>query len=606
MLRLVAELLRPYAAQLGFVLAAMLIETGATIAAPWPLKLVIDNVIGSERLPDWLGVLGPAGLAGSRAALMMLALTSVVVIALVDSVAGYVSNYYTESIGQWVANDLRMKVYHHLHRLSLAYYDDHQTGVMLSTITDDVATIQSFASTATIGIFIDVLTIAGMLGVMFVLNWELAIATLAVLPFLIVLALRLKRAVKKATREVRRRESEIVAVVQQGLESVRTVEAFEREDLEEARLSTASQSTIEAALRARSIKSLLPPIVALAAAACTGFVLWHGASLIVAQRMTIGALTVFVAYLARVFKPVQELAKMTNTVVQATVALERTREILDADTIIPEKAGARDPAPFRREIAFDHVDFAYHLGTPVLRNVSFTIRRGQRVGIVGPTGGGKSTVVSLIPRFYDVAGGRVTIDGVDVREYRLHGLRAQIGFVLQDTALFRGSVRDNIAYGRPDATDSEIVAAAKLANAHEFIVKLSGGYGALVGERGLTLSGGQRQRIGIARAILRNSPVLILDEPTAALDPASEQVVIEGLERLMRGRTVITVAHRLSTIRHADNILVISDGQVAEEGTHEQLMALDGTYAKLYKIQTEFMSDPAGGLAAARGIGPAS
>jgi ABC-type multidrug transport system fused ATPase/permease subunit len=267
--------------------------------------------------------------------------------------------------------------------------------------------------------------------------------------------------------------------------------------------------------------------------------------------------------------------------------VERVRAILDADAIIPDRPDGIEPETLRGEIEFEHVSFGYDAACPVLRDVNFTIKPGQLVGFVGPTGSGKSTVVSLIPRFYDGDSGSIKIDGVDVRDYKLHELRKHIGFVLQETVLFRGTIRDNIAYGHPRATEDEIVQAAKLANAHEFITRMPHGYDSAVGERGLTLSGGQRQRIGIARAIIRDNPILILDEPTAALDTESEQLVVEALERLMKGRTVITIAHRLSTIRDADDIIVLKDGAVAENGTHEQLLALNGVYAGLHRIQYE-------------------
>jgi len=492
-------------------------------------------------------------------------------------------------VGQWVANDLRLRVYHHLDRLSLAYYDTHQTGSLLSTITDDVGTIQDFASSAMLTILIDALTIVGILGVMLWLNWDFALIAVGVTPFLLFFVARFKKAVKKATHEVRRRQSDIVAVVQQGLESMKAVQAFGSEKLEESRLDNASRETVKAALVARRVKSLLSPAVSVVVSFCTAFVLWRGAWLIgqVPQLMTVGALTVFLAYLSKFFKPVQDLAKMTNTIAQAAVAMDRIRSVLDADTIIPERPGARAPESIKGEIVFEKVAFAYNPESPVLREVNVSIASGQRVGFVGPTGGGKSTIVSLIPRFYDPTGGRVLIDGVDIRDYTLQGLRKHVGFVLQDTTLFRGTVRDNIAYGRPDATHDEIVQAAKLANADEFIAKMPHGYDTMVGERGSTLSGGQRQRIGIARAVVRNSPILILDEPTAALDTESEKIVMEALERLMQGRTVITIAHRLSTIRDAHKIVVLKNGVVAEEGTHDELVKRDGVYAELYRIQTE-------------------
>jgi ABC-type multidrug transport system fused ATPase/permease subunit len=384
---------------------------------------------------------------------------------------------------------------------------------------------------------------------------------------------------------VRKRQAEIVGVVEQGLQSVRSVQAFGRQDTEEERLGKVSMETVQAALKARRVKSLVSPIVSVTVSVCVAFTLWRGASLILTDAMTIGALTVFLSYLNKFFKPVQDLAKMTNVIAQAAVGLERVQMILDADAIIEEKPDARHPGKIRGEIVFEHVAFAYDPASPVLRDINLTIQPGMRVGVCGPTGGGKSTILSLIPRFYDPGSGRVLIDGSDVTDYTLAGLREQVGFVLQDTVLFAGTIRANIAYGRIDATGDEIIEAAKMANAHEFIAQMPKGYDSLVGERGLTLSGGQRQRIGIARAVVRNSPILILDEPTAALDTESEKLVMEALERLMEGRTVITIAHRLSTIRDSHKIVVLKGGFVAEEGTHDELVARNEIYAELYRIQ---------------------
>jgi ABC-type multidrug transport system fused ATPase/permease subunit len=594
MSRLIRELIRPYRGTLLVIFLAMMVETLMSLAGPWPLKIILDNVVGAHHLPKWFDDLlgsATAGLGPGKMKIAAVAALGAVLIAIIGSVASYIDNYYTESVGQWVAHDLRMRTYHHLQRLSLAYYDSHQTGQLLSTITDDIQTIQSFASSATLGIFVDLLTIVGMLGLMFWLNWDFALMAVAVTPILLLFVSRFKRAVKKATHEVRHRQSDIVAVVQQGLESMRVVKAFGRQDLEQEELSEVSHATVDAALKARKVKSMLSPVVTVTVSLCTAIVLWHGASLILIGTMTVGALTVFLSYLNKFFKPVQDLAKMTNAIAQAAVGVERIQAILETDTIIPEHPDAREPGTTRGEIMFDHVAFGYNKDEPVLKDVSFTIKQGQLVGVVGTTGGGKSTVVSLIPRFYDPTSGCVRIDGVDIREYKLHPLREQIGFVLQDTVLFRGTIRDNIAYGRPGATQKEIEEAAKLANADEFISRMPHGYDTMVGERGLTLSGGQRQRIGIARAVIRNTPILILDEPTAALDTESERLVIEALERLMKGRTVITIAHRLSTIRDANTIIVLSGGVVAEQGTHQELLALGGVYAELHRIQVEGVSE---------------
>jgi ABC-type multidrug transport system fused ATPase/permease subunit len=320
-------------------------------------------------------------------------------------------------------------------------------------------------------------------------------------------------------------------------------------------------------------------------AICTAIVLWKGTSLIVAGTMTAGALTVYLAYLKQFFKPVKDLASMTSTIAQTTVALERIETILSADEVIKERADAVDPGRVKGAIVFDRVSFGYSKEEPVLHEVSFAIEPGQVIGIVGPTGSGKSSVLSLLPRFYDPLFGHVLIDGINVADYKLAALRSQIGFVLQDTMLCPGTIRDNIAYGRPEAAEDDIIAAAKVANADEFISRMPLGYDTVIGERGDTLSGGQRQRIAIARAVIRNSPILVLDEPTAALDTESEHLVIEALRRLMKGRTVIMIAHRLNTLIDADKIIVLKDGVVVEEGSHQSLIARGGVFARLHRAQ---------------------
>jgi subfamily B ATP-binding cassette protein MsbA len=596
MIRLIRELVRPYRGSLLIILLAMLVETAMSLATPWPLKIIIDNVVGHHKMSPWLADLLHPWMDGHHQMhIAALAAVAYVIIALFGALATYIDNYYTESVGQYVANDLRLRTFHHLQRLSLGYYSTHQTGTLLSTITTDIQTIQGFASSSTLNILVDLLTIVCMLALMFWLNWDFTLIAVGVTPFLLLFVSRFKKAVKKATHEVRKEQADIVAVVQQALESMQAIKAFNRQDLEQQSLSEVSHATVEAALKARSIKALLSPVVTVTVAVCTAVVLWRGSYLILADVMTVGALTVYLSYLSKFFKPVKDLATTTNAIAQAAVGVERVRAILDTDTVIPEKPNAVTAPPLRGEITFEHVAFAYDVQNPVLRDVNFTIKPGQLVGIVGPTGSGKSTVVSMIPRFYDPTKGTIRIDGNDVRDFKLKSLREQIGYVLQDTALFRGTIAENIAFGRPGATRDEIIKAAELANAHEFIAKMSQGYDTMVGERGSTLSGGQRQRIGIARVMVRNNPILLLDEPTAALDTESEKLVIEALERLMNGRTVITIAHRLTTIRDADQIIVIADGVVAESGTHDELLARNGIYAQLHRTQF----DPTAGTAAA-------
>jgi subfamily B ATP-binding cassette protein MsbA len=579
------RLCRSYRKWVIVIVMAMLAETLISLATPWPLKIIIDYVIENRPLPRYLLWINQLFPGINNIQLAAVAAIGFVLIVALGSLAGMLESYYNERIAQHIANDLRRKLYHHLQNLSLSYYDSHQTGKLLSTITADVSTIQDFASATLLSILVDALSILGMVGIMFYLNSDFTLVALSVTPFLLFFVARFKKTMKKATREVRKDQANMFTVIQQGLESIRAVNAFGRQEFEEEKLRLISEETVEAALRARRVKSVLSPTVTVTVALCTAFVLWHGASLVLSGVMTVGALTVFLWYMNKFFSPVQDLAKMTSTVAQAAVALERIQAIFETDNSIFQKPDAKDPGRLTGEIVFEQVRFGYLPGSSVLNNINLTIHSGQRIGICGPTGCGKSTIVSLIARFYDPTGGRVLIDGKDIRDFKLDGLRGQIAFVLQDTILFFGSVYDNIAYGRPDARRDEIIAAAKTANAHEFIEKMPYGYDTLVGERGVTLSGGQRQRVGIARALVRNSPILILDEPTASLDTESEKTVMEALEKLMAGRTVITIAHRLSTIRDADNIFVINHGRVEEEGTHEELMQKGEIYTGLYNVQ---------------------
>ena len=380
MTRLVLELIRPYRGWLVIVFIAMLVEIAMSLAAPWPLKLVLDDALGHHKLPDWLAWAHNYGIGRNTLGVALFAGLATLLIAIIGAIATYIDNYYTTSVGQWVANDLRMRIYDHLHRLSLHYYDSAKTGALMSTITSDVSTVQSFASSSTLGIVVDLMTIVFMLGLMFWLDWDFTLIAVGVTPFLLLFVMRFKKAVKDVTRIVRVRQSEIVAVVQEGLGSVRAVKAFGRQDLEVAHMQAASHATIEAALKARQVKSLLSPVVSVVVALCAAIVLWKGTSLIVAGTMTAGALTVYLAYLTKFFKPVKDLASMTSAIAQTTVALERIQKILSADDIIPERVDASDPGRVKGEITFEHVAFGYGDDVPVLTDVSFTISAGSGRG----------------------------------------------------------------------------------------------------------------------------------------------------------------------------------------------------------------------------------
>ena len=517
--------------------------------------------------------------------MLKFAALAVLAIAIVGAGCSYVEKYVTTTVGQWVTHDLRRTLYSHIQRLSLAYHDHKQTGDLISRVTSDIDAIQSFIVSGLLDAMINSLTLVGMLGVMLYLNWRFTLIALSVAPFLFLVVFSYTRRIKKASREVRKKEGEIVSVMQEVLSSIRVVKAFAREDYEQKRLEEESLEGVEIGLRARSLKAKLAPLVEVIVAVGTCLVLWFGARMVLSGALSAGSLVVFILYLGKMYKPMQQLSKMTDSYSKAVVGYERIREILETDNEVKDLPGARRAPKFKGGIEFEDVSFGYEPPALVLKNVSFQIEPGQVAALVGPTGAGKSTIISLIPRFYDPTSGVVKIDGQDVRRFQQKSVRQQISFVLQETLLFHGPIWNNIAYGKPEATRAEILRAAEMANAHEFIDKLPDGYNTILGERGVTLSGGQRQRIAIARAIIRNTPILILDEPSSGLDAASERLVFEALDRLMEGKTSIVIAHRLSTIRRANCIFVLNDGAIVERGNHEELMRAGGLYAELHDIQ---------------------
>jgi subfamily B ATP-binding cassette protein MsbA len=552
---------------------------------PWPLKIVFDSVSGSKPLPAWLATRLPAFLTANKMAILELAATAVVLIAILDAVFSYVEKYATTSAGQWIMHDLRRRVYSHIQHLSLGFHTQKRTGDLISRITSDVEAIQSFIVSDLLGLVVDVLTLAGMAAVMFYLNWRFTLIALSVTPLLFAVSYFYTRRSKKASRDVRRKEGEIVSLLQEVLSAIGVVKAFGREDYEQQRLERESAESVQLALHARSLKAKLSPLVGIIVALGTALVLWYGGALVVGGILSAGSLVVFVWYLGKMYKPMEDFAKMTDAFTKAAVGYERVREVMETPPSVRDKPGARQAPPLQGEIEFQNVGFTYTGDRPILSDVTLRAEAGRMTALVGPTGSGKSTIAALIGRFYDPNTGAVKIDGFDLRELEQRSLHDQISFVLQDNILFHAPIWQNIAYGKPDATRDEVRRAAELANAHDFIANLPEGYDTMVGERGVTLSGGQRQRIAIARAIIRDTPILIMDEPSSGLDAASEEVVFDALDRLIEGKTAIVIAHRFSTIRRAHNIFVVEDGRIVERGTHEQLLPAGGLYAKLYELQ---------------------
>lgn len=581
----ITALLRPHWKTLAIGFLAVVGEGVADLLDPWPLKLVIDNVLRNKEGHGWLNHFLYRASGGSKTGMLELAAISVLAIALLDAICSYGDKYVTTSVGQWVAHDLRRLLYSRIQRLSLAFHDQSRSGDLISRATSDIDSIQDFIVSGLLSALINTITLVGMVAVMFYINWRFTLIALSVAPLLFIVVYTYTRKIKKLSREVRKKQGEVVSVIQEVLGSIRVVRAFAREDYEQRRLEVESLESVEMALKARALKARLSPIVGVIVAVGTCLVLWFGGHLVLSGSLSVGSLVVFILYLRKMYKPMQELSKLSDTYTKASVGYERICEILEKEGEVKDLPRARRAPQFRGEIDFEHVSFGYSADREILHDVSLSVKPGQIAALVGPTGAGKSTIISLIPRFYDPTSGSIRIDGVDVREFKQKSLRHQISFVLQETALFHAPVWQNISYGKPEATREQILRAAEMANAHEFIEKLENGYDTVLGERGVTLSGGQRQRIAIARAVIRNSPILILDEPTSGLDALSEKLVFEALDRMMVGKTSIVIAHRFSTIARADVIFVVQDGRIVERGTHEQLYRSKGLYCELYDTQ---------------------
>jgi len=565
---------------LAWAFVQVLLISGCELLKPWPLKVVIDTVLGGRPLP-WGSVSG-----WSSSTLLLAACVTLVLIYAVLGALTILNNHTTIRVGQRMVNELRSDLYGHLHRLSLAFHGRARIGDLLYRVTADTLALQTLTMNCLFPAVTALTLLTGMSVIMLRLDAALTLLALAVCPVLFVAIGRLTARITRAAAHVREGESEVYAVVQRAMSAMRVVQAFTREEDEHRRFMTASRQSLAAGLRLYTLQTFYSGVVNVVIAVGTAAVVWMGARHVMDGSLSVGSLMVFVSYLASLYGPINSMFQTWGLAQGSTVGLRRVFDLLDVERDIAD--GGRDfqPQGARGEVAWEAVAFEYTRGRPVLDGVSLRVEPGQTVAIVGATGAGKSTLLSLLPRFYDATAGRVLVDGVDVRDYRLASLRRQIAMVLQPPLVLPTTLRDNIAFGRPGAGADEIVAAARMAGIHDAIVTLPDGYDTVVGEGGVTLSEGEKQRITIARAIVRDAPILILDEPTSSLDVETEALIMQGLERLTAGRTTFVIAHRLSTVRQADLIVVLRDGRIVEHGRFDALVERRGVFAALYRLGT--------------------
>lgn len=560
--------IKPYMHRLIFAMFCTIMAAAGNLYIPWIIKDMIDEVLADKNgtMLNWIAA-------------------SIIAIFVVRGLFLYGQNYLMSYVGQSVIIDIRAAVFKKLQRLSVSFYDKNKTGTIMSYVTNDVNALQSAMVENTIEMITEGFILIGSVVAMIYLDWRLTLFTVCTFPVVLWFMEFFGKKIRKTGGRIQECTADITSVLQESVASARVIKSFVREDYEVDRFDVENRANFRANMKNAQLMATLTPVVELVAAIGVTMIIWYGGNNVINGTITAGSLVTFLTYAVNISNPIKRLTRVIGNIQKALAAAQRVFMIIDMPEEIAESRDAKQLPEVSGKVEFQNVSFAYDDKGNVITDLSFSVKPGEVIAIVGPSGAGKSTIANLLPRFYDVNKGDIKIDGHSVREVTLDSLREQVGIVPQETMLFNGSVYNNILYGRLDATKEEIEAAAKAANAHDFIMQLTDGYETKLGDRGVNLSGGQRQRIAIARAILKNPRILILDEATSALDTESERVVQEALDRLMVGRTSFVIAHRLSTVKNADKILVLEKGNLVESGTHDELLALDGLYAHLYKIQ---------------------
>ena len=560
--------IKPYMHRLIFAMFCTIMAAAGNLYIPWIIKDMIDEVLADKNgtMLNWIAA-------------------SIIAIFVVRGLFWYGQNYLMSYVGQSVIIDIRAAVFKKLQRLSVSFYDKNKTGTIMSYVTNDVNALQSAMVENTIEMITEGFILIGSVVAMIYLDWRLTLFTVCTFPVVLWFMEFFGKKIRKTGGRIQECTADITSVLQESVASARVIKSFVREDYEVDRFDVENRANFRANMKNAQLMATLTPVVELVAAIGVTMIIWYGGNNVINGTITAGSLVAFLTYAVNISNPIKRLTRVIGNIQKALAAAQRVFMIIDMPEEIAESRDAKQLPEVSGKVEFQNVSFAYDDKGNVITDLSFSVKPGEVIAIVGPSGAGKSTIANLLPRFYDVNKGDIKIDGHSVREVTLDSLREQVGIVPQETMLFNGSVYNNILYGRLDATKEEIEAAAKAANAHDFIMQLTDGYETKLGDRGVNLSGGQRHRIAIARAILKNPRILILDEATSALDTESERVVQEALDRLMVGRTSFVIAHRLSTVKNADKILVLEKGNLVESGTHDELLALDGLYAHLYKIQ---------------------